>query len=189
MYFVVIRYSCDLNPLKPVKYVLCWMIPAFFFLPHLLFSGVFWVFVLFCFVFLSFFLPFSLALAVFKDRYLSWILCIATTEKENKEWGMERKSTHFPIHYWFLWFAEGSCCGFYMKAVGGEDGEDGENGEAHSGTVLPCKFLPIPVFLLGGILERIQAFHVHRELKLRSLTFLKSILSLIFQRFKQKILT
>lgn len=52
-----------------------------------------------------------------------------------------------------------------MKAVGGGDGEDGENGEADSGTVLPCKFLPISLFLLGGILERIQAFHVHRELE------------------------
>lgn len=49
-----------------------------------------------------------------------------------------------------------------MEAVGGEDGE---NDKADSGTAVPCKFLPIPVFLLSGILERIQAFHVHRELE------------------------
>lgn len=49
-----------------------------------------------------------------------------------------------------------------MEAVGGEEGE---NEEANSGTVFPCKFLPMPVFLLSGILERVQAFHVHRELE------------------------
>lgn len=49
-----------------------------------------------------------------------------------------------------------------MEAVGGEDGE---NDKADSGTAVPCKFLPISVFLLSGILERIQAFHVHRELE------------------------
>lgn len=167
MYFVVIRYSCDLNPLKPVKYVLCWMIPTFFFFNYYyyyfqvlvgffvvvvvlgyfvcfcffvcLFDYFLFCFVLFCWVFFFSFFP-RFYLAVFKDRYLSGALCIATTEKENREWGMERKNTNFHIRYWFLWFAEGSCCGFYMEAVGGEDGE---NEEANSGTVVPCKFLPI----------------------------------------------
>lgn len=160
MYFVVIRCSCDLNSLKPVKYVLCWMIPAFF--SPIFYFQSFLVLFLFLFFFLSVFLSFSLAIAVFKDRNLSGVLCIATTEKENREWGMERKNTNFPIQYWFLWFAEGSCCGFYMEAVGGEDGE---NNKADSETVVPCKFLPIPVFLLSKILERSQAFHVQRELE------------------------
>lgn len=43
--------------------------------------------------------------------------------------------------------------------------ENGENDKADSGTVIPCKFLPIPVLLLGGILEQIQAFWIHRELE------------------------
>lgn len=174
---MVIRYSCDVNPLKPVKYVPCWMIPAFFFPRYLLFSGFFF----------SFPLPFPLALAVFKDRYLSGVFCVATTEIENRECSMERRNTNSSVHYWFLWVAEGSCCGLYMEAVGGEEGE---NDKADSGTAVLCKFFPIPVsFCSVESWSGFRRFMFTENWKLRSLTFLKSILSLIFQRFKQKILT
>lgn len=150
----------------------------FFFSPIFYFQGFF---------FSSFTLPFPLALAVFKDRYLSGVFCIATAEKENRECDMERKNTNFPIHYWFLWVAEGSCCGLYMEAVGGEEGE---NDKPDSVTAVPCKFFPIPMsFYSVESWSGFRLFMFTENWKLRSLTFLKSILSLIFQRFKQKILT
>lgn len=174
MYFVVIRYSCDSNTLKPMKYVPCWIIPVFFLsFPFIFFS--------------SFLLPFPLALAAFKDMYLSGVFCIATTEKENRECSIERKNTNLPVHYRFLWDAEGSSCGLCMEAVGGEEGE---NDKADSGTAVPCKFFPIIVFFFSvESWSGFRLFMFTENWKLRSLTFLKSILSLIFQRFKQKILT
>lgn len=174
MYFVVIRYSCELNTLKPVKYVPCWMTSAqlFFFLPCLL----------------PLLPPFPLlALAVFKDRNFSGVFCITITEKENRECSMEGTNTNFPVHYWFSWAAEGSCCGLCMESGGWEEG--GKD-KADLGTAVPCKFFPIPMsFCSVESWSGFRLFMFTENWKLRSLTFLKSILSLIFQRFKQKILT
>lgn len=69
-------------------------------------------------------------------------------------------------------------------------GEEGENDKADSGTAVPCKFFPILVFFFSvESWSGFRLFMFTENWKLRSLTFLKSILSLIFQRFKQKILT
>lgn len=142
------------------------------------------------FIFRGFFLsplPFPLPLAVFKDRYLTGVFCIATTEKENRECSLERKNTNFHVQYLFLWAAEGSCCGLYMEAVGREEGG---NDKADSGTAVLCKFFPILVsFCSVESWIGFRLFMFTENWKLRSLTFLKSIVSLIFQRFKQKILT
>lgn len=79
-----------------------------------------------------------------------------------------------------------SCKGKLLWPLYGGGGER-ENDKADSGTAVPCNFFSIPMsFCSVNSWSRLRLFMFIENWKLRSLTFLKSILSLIFQRFKQK---
>lgn len=156
-----------------MKYVPCWMIPVFF--------------LSFFFSSSSFLLPFPLALSAFKDRYLSGVFCIATTEKRIESAAQRGRIQIYPFTIDFCEMQREAPVASVWEAVGGEEGE---NDKADSGTAVPCRFFPNLIFFFSvESWSGFRLFMFTENWKLRSLTFLKSILSLIFQRFKQKILT
>lgn len=98
---------------------------------------------------------------------------------------MEGTNTNFPVRYIRELQREAAVVSVWRLEVG-----KGKEDKADLGTAVPCKFFPIPTsFCSVESWSGFRLFMFTENWKLRSLTFLKSILSLIFQRFKQKILT